>query len=83
MMILGIETACDDCAAAVVESGARILSSVVWGQKDVHERFGGVVPELAARRHAEVITLVVEEALQKADTTLAGIDAIAVNNQHG
>jgi N6-L-threonylcarbamoyladenine synthase len=83
MLILGIETACDDCAAAVVEDGTRILSNVVWGQKEVHERFGGIVPELAARRHAEVISLVVEAALREASIDLDEIEAVAVNNQHG
>jgi N6-L-threonylcarbamoyladenine synthase len=83
MLILGIETACDDSSAAIVMDGVRILSNVVWTQRDVHEKFGGVVPELAARRHAEVITNVVEEAIEKAAVNLEEINAIAVNNQHG
>lgn len=83
MLILGIETACDDTSAAVVEDGRRILSNVIWTQKEVHARFSGVVPELAARRHSEVITLVVEEALGSAGVTFDDIDAVGVNCRHG
>lgn len=83
MLILGIETACDDTSASVVEDGKNILSNVIWTQKKVHARFSGVVPELAARRHAEVITLAVREALDTAGVTFADIDAVGVNNRHG
>lgn len=83
MIILGIETACDDTAAAVVENGHNIRSNVVWTQKEVHARFGGVVPELAARRHAEVISYVIQEALDNASVSTEDIDAVGVNNQHG
>lgn len=82
LTILGLESSCDDTAAAVVrhEVGepAEILSSVVIGQTDLHASFGGVVPEIAARAHAEKIDLCVEAALQKAALTLPEIDAIAV-----
>jgi len=83
MLILGIETACDDSAAAIVQNGHLILSNIVWGQKEVHKRFGGVVPELAARRHTEVITHVIQESLDQAGITFQDIDAIAVNSMRG
>jgi N6-L-threonylcarbamoyladenine synthase len=76
--ILAIESSCDETAAAVVESRDQVLSSVVASQDDVHARFGGVVPELAARRHVERIQPVIEEALVRAASTLADIDAVAV-----
>lgn len=79
--ILGIESSCDDTAAAVLridEARAQILSSVVEGQSGLHAAFGGVVPEIAARAHAEKIDLCVEEALAQADVPLPRIDAIAV-----
>lgn len=82
-LVLGIETACDDTAAAVVDAEFNVRSSVVWGQKQTHEAFNGVVPELAARRHAEVIMKVVKQALDEAGVGLRDIAAIAVNNQHG
>ncbi|MDW4549106.1 tRNA (adenosine(37)-N6)-threonylcarbamoyltransferase complex transferase subunit TsaD [Defluviimonas sp. D31] len=79
--ILGLESSCDDTAAAVVRlSGSKpeILSSVVYGQTALHADFGGVVPEIAARAHAEKIDLCVEEALQAAGVALGAIDAVAV-----
>jgi len=79
--ILGLESSCDDTAAAVVRGrpgDASILSSVVRGQADLHGAFGGVVPEIAARAHAEVLDLCVAEALANAGLTLRDIDAIAV-----
>ena len=76
--ILAIETSCDETAAAVVEDRCHVLSSVIASQDDVHARFGGVVPELASRRHLECIGPVVAEALERAGTTLERIDAIAV-----
>lgn len=83
MLILGIETACDDTAAAVVEDGDAILSNEVWTQDYIHRRFGGVVPELAARRQAEVLNTVISEALRIAGTTFEHLDAVAVNCRHG
>lgn len=83
MLVLGIETACDDTSAAIVENGQLILSNVTWTQEQVHEQFGGVVPELAARRHAEVITHVIQEAMDKAGVSFAEIDVVGVNCQHG
>ena len=76
--ILAIETSCDETAAAVVEDRCHVLSSVIASQDDVHARFGGVVPELASRRHLECIGPVVAEALERAGTTLDRIDAVAV-----
>ncbi|MEN8917068.1 MAG: tRNA (adenosine(37)-N6)-threonylcarbamoyltransferase complex transferase subunit TsaD [Octadecabacter sp.] len=79
--VLGIESSCDDTAAAVVcgvAGNANILSNVVFGQTDIHADFGGVVPEIAARAHAEKIDHVVEQALISADTNLTNIGAIAV-----
>lgn len=87
LTILGLESSCDDTAAAVVRQtageAAEILSSVVIGQVDLHAGFGGVVPEIAARAHAEKIDLCVEQALHKAALTLANIDAIAVTSGPG
>ncbi|RBI84577.1 tRNA (adenosine(37)-N6)-threonylcarbamoyltransferase complex transferase subunit TsaD [Rhodosalinus halophilus] len=81
LTILGLESSCDDTAAAVVRQGAagtEILSSVVLGQSDLHAAFGGVVPEIAARAHAEKLDIAVRRALETAGVTLARIDAIAV-----
>ncbi len=81
LTILGIESSCDDTAAAVVrrdEGQAEVLASVVFGQTELHEAYGGVVPEIAARAHAEKIDICVEEALGRAGIGLADIDAIAV-----
>lgn len=78
MKILGIETSCDETAAAVVEDGHQLLSNVVASSMDLHVQYGGVVPEIAARSHIESITPVVEEALLQAQCTWDDIDAIAV-----
>lgn len=78
MKILGIETSCDETAAAVVEDGFRLLSNVVATSMDLHAAYGGVVPEIAARSHIESIMPVVEEALEQAKCTWDTIDAIAV-----
>ncbi|MCB1335343.1 MAG: tRNA (adenosine(37)-N6)-threonylcarbamoyltransferase complex transferase subunit TsaD [Roseivivax sp.] len=77
LTVLGLESSCDDTAAAVVR-GRDVLSSVVWGQTELHSAFGGVVPEIAARAHAEKIDICVAEALAQAGLTLAQVDAIAV-----
>jgi len=77
LTLLGIESSCDDTAAAVVR-GTDVLASVVYGQADLHADFGGVVPEIAARAHAEKLDHCVQEALEKANLTLAGLDGIAV-----
>ena len=77
MRILAIETSCDDTAAAVVDSELRVLASVVSSQNEIHARFGGIVPELASRRHIEMIRPVVDQALAEADTSLDDIDLAA------
>ncbi|GED34643.1 tRNA (adenosine(37)-N6)-threonylcarbamoyltransferase complex transferase subunit TsaD [Brevibacillus centrosporus] len=76
--ILGIETSCDETSASVVRDGKEVLSNVIASQADIHKRFGGVVPEVASRRHVENITLTIEEALEVAGKTLDDIHAIAV-----
>src|SRR6266568_1718403 len=76
-VILGIETSCDETAAAVVANGGAVLSSVVSSQVDLHARFGGVVPEIASRAHVELLTPVVAEALVEAGLDGTGIDAVA------
>lgn len=83
MFILGIETSCDDTAAAVVKDGATVLSSVVSSQIDVHHPFGGVVPELASRKHIEAIVPVVQEALGSAGLQLEKIDGVAATQGPG
>lgn len=83
LIILGIESSCDDTAAAVVRDDGTILSSVVVDQTALHSAFGGVVPEIAARAHVEKLDFAVEAALKEADVTLSGIDAIAVTTGPG
>ena len=83
MKILAIESSCDETAAAVVEDGRKVLSNVVASQVKEHIVFGGVVPEIASRMHAEAISTVVEDALKDADCTINDIDAIAVTYAPG
>lgn len=83
MKILAFESSCDETAAAVVENGRTVLSSVVATQIEQHKLFGGVVPEIASRMHTEAISAVCAEALEKADCTLESIDAIAVTYAPG
>src|SRR5664279_141304 len=78
MKILGIETSCDETAAAVVEDGKRLLSNVVASSMELHVQYGGVVPEIAARSHIEVILPVIQQALDEASCTWDDIDGIAV-----
>ncbi len=78
IIILGIESSCDETAAAVVKNGREILSNVINTQIEIHKKFGGVVPEVASRRHIENIDFVIDEALEKANVTFDDIDAIAV-----
>ncbi|MDY6836653.1 MAG: tRNA (adenosine(37)-N6)-threonylcarbamoyltransferase complex transferase subunit TsaD [Thermodesulfobacteriota bacterium] len=78
MIILGIETSCDETAAAVVDDGKDILSSVVWSQVATHHPYGGVVPELASRKHVEKIIPVVQDALTRAGIDSDGLDGVAV-----
>src|SRR6185437_14198216 len=78
MKVLGIETSCDETAAAVVEDGERLLSNVVASSMNLHAQYGGVVPEIAARSHIESIAPVIRQALDDAQTDWRTIDAIAV-----
>jgi tRNA N6-adenosine threonylcarbamoyltransferase len=82
-VILGLETSCDETAAAVVTADGRILSNVVASQSELHARYGGVVPEIASRRHLELVSPVVREALGQAGMTLAGIEKVAVTQGPG
>jgi len=82
-VILGLETSCDETAAAVVTGDGRILSNVVSSQAELHARFGGVVPEVASRRHLELVVPVVREALVQADAEPEGLDAVAVTQGPG
>ena len=83
MKILAIESSCDETAAAVVEDGRKVISSVVASQVEEHKLYGGVVPEIASRRHAEAIVPVVKSSLEQAELTLKEIDAIAVTYAPG
>ena len=83
MLVLGIESTCDETAAAVVKNGHEILSNIIASQDDIHNQYGGVFPELAARRHLEAIIPVIDEALKKANVTKDDIDLIAVANKPG
>ncbi|MGZ4380991.1 MAG: tRNA (adenosine(37)-N6)-threonylcarbamoyltransferase complex transferase subunit TsaD [Gaiellaceae bacterium] len=82
-MILGIETSCDETAAALVEEDGTVLSSVVSSQAELHARFGGVVPEIASRRHLELIVPVLRETLGEAGATLDDVDRVAVTQGPG
>ena len=83
MKILAIESSCDETAASVVEDGRKVLSNVVASQVEEHKIYGGVVPEIASRRHAEAISGVVDKALTDAELTLDDIDAVAVTYAPG
>jgi len=83
VLVLGIESTCDETAASVVEDGARVLSNVIASQDELHRDYGGVVPEIASRAHAERLVPVVERAVKEAGVTLEAVDAIAVANRPG
>ena len=76
VMILAIESSCDETAASVVKNGREVLSNVISSQIELHKLYGGVVPEIASRKHIEKINQVIEEALSEAKVTLDDIDAI-------
>jgi len=82
-VVLAIETSCDETAAAVMRGGTRLLSSVVASQVDFHSRFGGVVPEIASRKHTEAVVAVVDEALAEAGVRFEDLDALAVTHGPG
>ncbi len=81
--ILAVETSCDETSAAVIKNGREVLSNVISSQIDTHRAFGGVVPEVASRKHVEVITLIMEEALEKAGIAPSDLSAIAVTQGPG
>ena len=83
MFVLGIETSCDECSAAVVEDGKKILSNIIATQIPYHAPWSGVVPEIASRKHTEWIYAITKEALEKAGLGVSDIDAIAVTNRPG
>src|SRR5712692_8315141 len=83
MLVLGIESSCDETAAAVVRDGEQILSSVVASQVSIHTPYGGVVPEIASREHLKKIVPVVDQACRQADTSVAAVDAVAVTEGPG
>ena len=78
VLILGIESSCDETAASVVKNGRTVLSNVISSQIELHKLYGGVVPEIASRKHIEKINQVITEALEEANVTLDDLDAIAV-----
>jgi N6-L-threonylcarbamoyladenine synthase len=81
--VLGIETSCDDTCASVVKNGSVILSNVVSSQDEIHKKYGGIVPEIASRKHIEVIDIVINEALEKSGIDFDRIDAVSVTNRPG
>src|ERR1700732_4657140 len=81
--ILGIESSCDETAAAVVSDGLQVLSNVVASQIEIHKKYGGVVPELASREHLRQIVPVVREALMQAGMELSNVDAVGVTQGPG
>lgn len=83
MIVLGIETSCDECSASLVEDGHTILSNIIATQIELHKPYEGVVPELASRLHTEWISQVVQSALDKANLTVNDIDAVAVTSRPG
>ncbi|MFL5757121.1 MAG: tRNA (adenosine(37)-N6)-threonylcarbamoyltransferase complex transferase subunit TsaD, partial [Chloroflexota bacterium] len=82
-LILGLETSCDETAAALVTQEGELRANVVASQAELHARFGGVVPEIASRRHLELVTPVLREALADAQATLGDVDRIAVTQGPG
>ena len=83
MLVLGIDTSCDDTSASVVENGADIMSNVISNQSEIHKKYGGIVPELASRRHIEMIWPVVDEAFRSGGVALEDLSSIAVCNGPG
>ncbi len=83
MNVLGIETSCDETSVAIVRDGREILSNIISSQADLHALYGGVVPEIASRRHVEAINPSVEQALSQAGLGWDGLDAVAVTNRPG
>ena len=83
MLILGIDTSCDDTSAAVVANGRKIISNVISSQTEFHKKYGGIVPEVASRKHIELINYVVDDAMKSAAVSFGDLEAIAVTNRPG
>ncbi len=83
MLVLGVETSCDETSAALVVDGRTVLSNIIANQLDLHSKYGGVVPEIAARRHTELIGYVINEALDAGEKTLRDVEAVAVTAKQG
>lgn len=83
MLVLGVETSCDETSVAIVRDGKEVLANVVYTQIDIHKKFGGVVPEVASREHVGKISIVFEEAFQKANVSPSDIDLVAVTHHPG
>ncbi|MDP4156882.1 MAG: tRNA (adenosine(37)-N6)-threonylcarbamoyltransferase complex transferase subunit TsaD, partial [Bacillota bacterium] len=83
LMVMGVESSCDETAIAIIKNGREIAANVVASQIESHKRFGGVVPEIASRHHVEQITIVIEEAMNQAGIEFADLDAIAVTEGPG
>ena len=83
MIVLSVESSCDETSVSIIKDGTNILSNVVLSQIDVHKQFGGVVPEIASREHIKGITMVFEEALEKAGVTKEDVDLVAVTQGPG
>ena len=83
MIVLGVETSCDETAVSIVEDGKKILADVVYSQIDIHEKYGGVVPEIASRKHIQKIISVFDEAMKQANIPASSIDLVAVTTHPG
>ncbi len=83
MLVLGIETSCDETSAALVADGRTVLSNIIANQLELHSKYGGIVPEIAARRHTELIGYVINEALDAGEKTLRDVEAVAVTAKQG
>jgi N6-L-threonylcarbamoyladenine synthase len=83
MLVLGIESSCDETAAAVVRDGSKIISSIISSQIEIHRPYGGVVPELASREHLNKIDPIVKQAIAESDLSFADINAVAVTQGPG
>ena len=83
MLVLGIETSCDETAVAIIDDKKRIYANKIYSQIDLHKKFGGVVPEIAARSHVELLPYILEEAIKEAQVDLKNIDAVAATGGPG
>ena len=83
MIVLGVETSCDETAVAIVKDGKEVIASVVYSQIDIFEKYGGVIPEVASRKHIQKITVVFDDCLKAANMTPEDIDLVAVTSHPG